>query len=183
MKNTINWQRITTLNLAPLAMLLARRYGADFDEVLSGMILSIAERALEVPDFLDQTDSYIRQYAKWATLRRFCPYRSRWAPTAIVPLDGDVAGQVEAEEPRGPCPADLEAALMVLPGDLRDVAAVLLSAPERFLAGGHHGNVNKAALARAFNHSEWWARERLNRLQCALAFINGVSTVYEEVPE
>jgi hypothetical protein len=171
--NTIDWRRIQSLNLYPVAWRVARTYDADVGDVLGDMVLAIAERARSDLTFLEQTDAYIRQWSKWRATDRF--YRPS---PATAPLDDERVASKESEpQAARPCLADVEIALMALPGDLRDVAAVLLSDPGRFLAGGHRGNVNKAALGREFGRSAWWARERLGRLQCALASINGVSTV------
>jgi hypothetical protein len=196
----IDWDRILLIaqgtRFRKVAWKIARFTGAGVGDVRQTMIEAIAKRASREPTFLEQTESYVVTWGYWrasrnpALLDQTQPesYYARMhlsKRVAQVELSDGIAALCAApalaagSEPDDgrPCLADLEIALMALPGDLRTIASAMLADPERFLAGGHHGNVNKSSLAAAFGRSQWWARERLGRLRCALVSINGAGTV------
>jgi hypothetical protein len=195
----IDWDRILLIaqgtRFRKVAWKIARLTGASVGDVRQTMIEAIAKRASREPTFLEQTESYVVTWGYWrasrnpALLDQTQPesYYARMhlgKRVAQVELSDGIAAFCAAPAPEPddgrPCLADLEIALMALPDELRDIAETMLSAPERFLAGGHHGNVNKAALSREFGRSEWWARNRLTALRCALAPLNVTGAIYGE---
>jgi hypothetical protein len=159
----VDWQRIVSIELRPLAWKIAKAWGADVEDVHADLVLAIAEHAAINPAYLEQTNAYVTTWARW---RVSDAYRKGKAITSSEFDDETIAW----EEPHRPTFDDLELAVKALPESLRAIAEAILAAPGpgQLLIGerwGKGARLNVAAVSRAIGYSESWTRTLVKRIR------------------
>jgi hypothetical protein len=176
----LDWQRITTIPREKMVRAMGRQWGEDYDEHRSRITLAIAERAAEVPDFLDHTDGYVRTWAKWQVQNQYLRReRKEWLAIRrytklIDKIDGEIPGFL-AHNGYMPTTGHLDAANMIRmildhpDKELRAVMEILLSDPEAYIHR-HNGCtvINRERLCNAIGKSDRWVKYRLLRIRAAL---------------
>jgi hypothetical protein len=176
----LDWEQITTIPREKMIRAIGHQWGEDYDEIRSRITLAIAERAAEVPDFLDHTDGYIRTWAKWRIRDQYLRReRKEWL---AIRRYTKLIDKIDGEEPRFlacnghmPTPGYLDAINMIQmildhpDKELRAVMEILLSDPEGYIHR-HNGCIviNREKLSNATGKSNRWVRYRLLRIRAVL---------------